>query len=94
MKAYLLVFNNVGPVGRQAIQDFLDTKPAEVKNWYTCFSHGIVIVSEKSLLDLQSLIHARFPSNWFLLAEVNQDNTNGWAPKLLWEFINNPTPQR
>src|SRR5438445_308774 len=94
MKAYLVVFNdNFYPtVNRQVISNFLDTKRLEIPNWYACFSHGILLNSDRSATDLADLIQVQFPQIWFAVTEINPTTINGWAPKQFWDFVNNPRP--
>jgi len=90
MKPFLLVFNDVGAVNRQVILNFLDTRPLEIKNWYSCFTNGILIISEKNVTELDRLIHSQFPLIWFAIAEVKPETISGWTPKVFWDFISHP----
>jgi hypothetical protein len=92
MNAFLLVFNdNTFPfVNRQIITNFLDTRRGDVPNWYACFSHGILINSERSAFELGVLIRNQFPQIFFVITQVNPYTIDGWAPKTFWDFVNNP----
>jgi hypothetical protein len=91
MKAYLLVFNHIF-VDRDALTKFLDSRPVEIRNWFTCFTHAVFIVSESTLAELQALIHAQYPLTFFVITSLDPNSTEGWMPKATWDAINNPRP--
>jgi hypothetical protein len=89
MTAYLLIFNAFGDASVDTMGQFLETLP-EVRHWITCFSHGLIIISDRTASELQPLIHNRFPDAWFLIDPVEPVTSNGWLPEIIWEWISNP----
>jgi hypothetical protein len=88
MQPYLLTFSTAG-FSRQALLDFLDTRP-EVLNWYAFAESGVFVISEKTPHELSAIIHGGFPWVLFVVTHVPASNNNGWLPKAAWDFINNP----
>jgi hypothetical protein len=89
MTAYLFIFNTVGGASVEAIGKFFNSRD-EVRHWITGFSHGMIVISDKSTAELQQLIHGKFPETWFLIDPIEPIASNGWMPQLFWDWINNP----
>jgi hypothetical protein len=90
MKAYLLVFNLPLPINREAVTNFLESRP-EIRHWITCFTHGLIVISDSSPTQLRQLINGQFPGLWFLIDQIDPWTVDGWAPQIVWEWIKNPT---
>lgn len=63
---------------------------AGVKTWVAPFPYAAILISELSAADLGAVLRARLPGVWLLVTEVNARTVDGWLPKDLWEYVNNP----
>ena len=85
---YALVFDDsVG--SRDEVTKFLDGCP-EILYWYTCLSHAVFIVSERSATDLTGLFR-KFTKDRgrFFIIDAESDR-NGWLPSKAWELMKRP----
>jgi hypothetical protein len=87
-KVYCLAFTGVP---RQAVLDFLDTRP-EVANWFAVFAEMVLIISKSDLTSITGILHVTAPAFNFFVAEVEAGKVNGWLSSAVWDFINNPGP--
>lgn len=88
MKIYIFAYNDFMGTA-QSVTAFLDSKK-EVLNWCTFVSHSVLIVSERSLLELTQIISTAFPGRYFFLSEIHGSTSNGYLPSWTWDFINTP----
>jgi len=88
LRAFLLVFDSY-EVTRQAILDYLDTQSA-IKHWYAFLPTAIVVISDQTPYLLATVFRQKFPSKFFIISEVLFGRNDGWLPKGVWDFINNP----
>ena len=88
LKPYLVAFNDA-QITRQALLDFLDTRP-EVKNWFAFMPAAIFVISDRSARQLAEAIRSGFPGKNFVVSEVPAGANDGWLGKDVWDFINNP----
>ena len=77
-------------VTRQAILDFLDTRP-EIMNWFAPMPNTIIIVSNSGVNQICDAIRERFGSSLtFIVSKMNPTENNGFVNKDVWLFLNNP----
>ena len=87
MKAYLLTYSAL--LAPQQVQQILN-KTQAVRTWIAPFPYAAIIVSELETGELSAVLHSHFEEAWFILAEANATNTNGWLPAELWEYVLDP----
>ena len=82
--SYLLVISGVSK-NRVQVQNFLDNR-VEILNWFANFQNAIFIISEKSALELTSILRPFLSPDHFILINTDTDR-NGWMSKKAWDFI-------
>ena len=90
LKPFLLVFDLAGGP-RQAILDYLDTRP-EIKNWLAILPTAIFLISDRDSFQIANLFRQNFPGRLFFITEVPPGANDGWLYPQNWDFINNPKP--
>jgi hypothetical protein len=76
-------------LSRQSLLDFLDTQP-DVVNWliFSALSGQVMVVSERSCLEVAGLIRTRFSGELFTVSIVSE--IDGWMNQGYWDFDNAP----
>src|SRR5260370_3971172 len=87
-RCFVLCHNLLG-VSRDDILLFLNTRP-EILNYYAVLPGHILLISYYGVNDLTALLRAKFPREFFFLAEIAPQTVNGFLRHRIWEFINNP----
>lgn len=91
---YLLLFNDkVGT--REEVKSFLNSKPADIDNWYTCFSNAFFVVSERASSGLRIAMREfteNKPGARFFIVDVDSDR-DGWMPQGAWDFLREHCPR-
>jgi hypothetical protein len=78
----------------ESIRDFIDSRP-EIVNWQirgAYLRNAMVLVSNKTPNELSDIIRGKFSTGGFIVARLDGSASNGWLPKEMWDFINNPKP--
>ena len=71
--------------------DTIDTVRA-VRNWMRMLPGAAVLVSELDVDDLHTELKLALPEQRYLLVELERGNKNGWLPRKVWDFMNQPAP--
>ena len=90
MKVHLLVFN-ASQADRKTVQRFVD-KLDLVENWFSFFDNAICLASTLPVDEVSRHIRRAFPELVFMMTTVDAATTNGWMPKAIWDFLENPQP--
>ncbi len=88
LKAFVVVFSDA-QINRQALLDFLDTRP-EVKNWFAFLPGAVFVVSDKTATQVTEIIRMGFPEKSLFVSEVSRGTNDGWLGRNVWDFINTP----
>lgn len=88
LKAFVVIFSDA-QINRQALLDFLDTRP-EVKNWFAFLPSAIFVVSDKTATQIAEIIRLGFPEKHLFVSEVSRGTNDGWLARNVWDFINAP----
>lgn len=88
MKAYLLAYSQA--CTPQQVQHQLNATRA-VATWVTPFPFAAILVSDHSVNDLAAVLRDRLPGVWFMVTELRGDSVQGWLPKELWDYVNDPS---
>ena len=88
MKAYLLAHSQA--CTPRQVQHLLNDTEA-VATWVTPFPFAAILVSSLSVNDLAAVLRDRLPSVWFIVTELRGDSVQGWLPRELWDYVNNPS---
>ena len=88
MKAYLLAHSQA--CTPQQVQHLLNDTQA-VETWVTPFPFAAILVSSLSVNDLAAVVRDRLPGVWFMVTELRGDTVQGWLPKELWDYVNDPS---
>ncbi len=88
MKAYLLAYSQA--CTPQQVQHLLNDTRA-VATWVTPFPFAAILVSDHSVNDLAAVLRDRLPGVWFMVTELRGDSVQGWLPKELWDYVNDPS---
>lgn len=89
-KVYLIGFNSQ-VIRRDELTGYLEQSPL-FENWMSLLPGQVFAVSAYQLYEVSSSLRERFSGQFLFVAEVNQMTCDGWMPKDIWEFINNPKP--
>ena len=87
---FLLAFNAL-TLTAGAMKDFMDGRQ-EILNWYSILPGQIFLVSDNSVQQLGHLFRTFFPRQLFIVTAVDPQASDGWLPKDVWDFINQPQP--
>ena len=87
MKAYLFAYSQAC-VQSQLHAVLNDT--AGVETWVAPFPYAAILVSKLSATDLGAVLRGRLPGAWLMVTEVNARTVDGWLPRDLWKYVNNP----
>ena len=88
MKAYLFAYSQA--CVPQQVQDLLsDTR--EVATWVSPFPYAAILVSSLGVHDIAGVLRGRLPGVWFMVTELRGDSVQGWLPKALWGYVNEPS---
>jgi hypothetical protein len=63
-----------------------------IVNWSAFLPSGICLVSSASAKEVARDIRRALPNTRFLVVEIEPGKKNGWLPKNVWRFINEPKP--
>lgn len=88
LKPFVVAFDNT-QINRQAVLDFLDTRP-EVKNWFAFMPSAIFIISDKTASQIAEAIRSGLPGKNLFVSEVPRGANDGWLGGNVWDFINTP----
>ncbi|MCY4377681.1 MAG: hypothetical protein OXC31_28315 [Spirochaetaceae bacterium] len=89
MKAYLLAYSQA--YAPQQMQHLLNDTEAVV-TWVAPFPYAAILVSSLNVNDLAAVLRNRLPPGvWFMVTELRGESVQGWLPKDLWEYVNNPS---
>ena len=88
MKTYLLTYTGDANI-RNDITNFIDSRP-EILNWFSPNQNMILLVSNFSIFDIQSLFTTHHAGFFFVITEVDVNKTGGYMSKGFWEFIKHP----
>ena len=88
-KVILLGFNPHS-LSRDRVTSFLNQSPIS-RNWITILPGQLFFLATVSIMDAATILRAQFPDEFIFVAEVNQYTCDGWLPKDVWDFINNPS---
>ena len=87
MHAYLLSHGAAcTPREVHSVLNGIDT----IRTWIAPFPYAAVVICTDTVHALTTKIRAHLPDMWFLLAELDRTNTQGWLPANLWDFVNAP----
>jgi len=87
VKAYLLTYNSV--FNPEYVHQILNNTRA-IQTWVSPFPYSAIVLSNLTVNELAAVLQTHFAGVWFMLAEVNKDNTNGWLPAQFWEYVGDP----
>jgi hypothetical protein len=93
IQQYLRVFVlNFDPssLPREKITEVLTENPLYL-NWIRFLPGQFFFVSKSLVNDVTAPLHERFPTDYIFVTEVFPNTCNGWMPKEIWNFINNPS---
>jgi hypothetical protein len=88
MKSYILSLNT-SQIERKKVTELLDTIP-EVVNWYGFFPGTVALVSTVDATKLGELIRNRQTDEFQFVIIEKADDSNGWLPRDVWDFLNKP----
>jgi hypothetical protein len=88
LKVHLLTFDDT-KVSRDAVITKIDRIEAIV-NWSAFLPGGICLVSSLPAKELAKEIRKEMPGTHFLVAELDRGRRNGWLPRDVWAFMNDP----
>ena len=54
------------------------------------FPYAAILVSKLDVHDVAAILRNRLPGVWFMVAELDAAAAQGWLPKDLWEYVNDP----
>ena len=89
MRSYLLLCTADEGLVRTCLLNY-----PEIVNWMRPFPDAFVVVSDKSASRLRQVIHGVFPNDRLLIVEIQPGHKDGWLPREVWDFINNPKPAK
>jgi hypothetical protein len=87
VKAYLLTYSSI--VTPHQANGMLN-RTAAIETWVSPFPYAAIIISRLTINELAAVLQTHFADAWFMVAEVNRDNCNGWLPKQLWDYVTDP----
>jgi len=87
VKAYLFTYSSI--VTSEEANAILN-RTAAIETWLSPFPYAAIIISRLSVNELAAVLRTHFHEAWFMVAEVNKDNSNGWLPKQLWDYVTDP----
>ena len=61
-----------------------------IDTWVSPYPCSAILLSRLSLNELTAVLHTHFGQAWFILIELNAQNSNGWLPGEFWEQITDP----
>ena len=88
MKSYLFAYSQVCPQER-AHAVLNDTNG--ISSWVAPFPYSAIIVSNLDIGDLAAILRNRLPGIWLLVTEMNHPDVDGWLPRNLWRYVNDPS---
>jgi hypothetical protein len=90
MNTYLLVFND-GQIARKTVTARIDRMP-QVINWMAFLDNALCLISDETTKSLAAQLREAFPETQFILTELQRGKRNGWLPRSVWDFMNDPRP--
>lgn len=87
MKSYLLTYSQA--ITPAQVQHMLNETGA-VETWVAPFPYAAILVSKLNVHDIAAILHNRLPGVWFMVTELDAAAVQGWLPKDLWEYVNDP----
>jgi hypothetical protein len=81
---------NPNSLAREKVISLFNQSPVFL-NWITILPGQIFFVSTLTVAEAALLLRSLFPSQFVFVAEVGQANCDGWMPREIWNFINNPS---
>jgi hypothetical protein len=88
--AFLLTFDTT-QMSRKDMLKIIDGAD-EIANWYAFLPATLCVVSALSTGDLSRVLRSRVPDLRFILVRLEKGERQGWRPKSVWRFINEPRP--
>ena len=87
MKSHLLTYSQATtPV---QVQHMLNESGA-IETWVAPFPYAAILVSKLDVHDIAAILHSRLPGVWFMVTELDAAAVQGWLPRDLWEYVNDP----
>lgn len=88
MKAHLVAYGQA--CTPQQVHHLLNDIQAVV-TWVSPFPYAAILVSGLDVNDLAAVLRERLPGVWFMVTELRGDSVQGWLPKELWDYVNDPS---
>ena len=88
MKAHLVAYGQT--CSPQQVHHVLNDTQAVV-TWVSPFPYAAILVSGLDVHDLAGVLRNRLPGVWFMVTELRGDSVQGWLPKELWDYVNDPS---
>lgn len=84
--SYFVAFDDA--IDRDELLGVLDSS-SYVLNWYSPLSHGVVVVTDRTALQIGAVIKGAFPGRKFVVLDVDTDRA-GWLPRSAWDMMRGP----
>lgn len=87
MKAYLFSYNTM--LDLEHISSVLNNSNA-IETWISPYQGCAIILSKLTVAELSAVLRTYTYHYWYVVAEINSVNANGWLPPIFWEFVSDP----